>query len=445
MRKAVVWALVMLALSAPHAGADATALADELVLSALRAVDPNIRAGTTLARIAAGDFDLLLVASTSRDQVDDLASRDFRGDRSSSLVLLKKERTRKHPEVLTVVREFAIGSKVRVLRSAADEIVLARSYDDEGASAPHLKLFVDPGVRTVRTTQFQPFGVQEVYVDHHVPHFVVGDGKRFLVIRATTTAPFLELLSDSASAPFVSALPVKVAMVSDREVRTIERRRPELVFGPEGTFRWKPLEPGKVFEKTASGGKVFPLPQSTQAEWVKARPYAAGKTDTHSPTDAGFSCPSCQPEESIGPAQIVGSRLWFGKSFIDGEGSTGIGGVGNFDTTSRKFTMLTIPGAVNHSVSALLVEGQTIWIGLLYNSSCSDDLSGGLLRVDRISGESRRYDLSAIASSIVRYEDRVYVATSDGVTVIDRAGEAELFFVDRAQDDSLKLAKSDSR
>jgi hypothetical protein len=445
MRKTVVCSFLLLALSVRATGAGGTA-ADDPVLSALRGVDPKIRKTTTYARIEAADFDLLLVAATAGDQIYELQSREFWWDPSSILVLLKKAPTEREPEVLSVVRQFVpMGSTVRILRAKPDEILLARPYDDEGASAPHLKFFIDIRRSTARTVEFEPFTFQTIRFDGRVPQFVVGDGQRFLVLRATSTAPFLKLLSESDAAPIVSALPIGVETVGGKEIRTVDSPRRPVEFGTDGQFRWDPRDSSKVFEKTGSDEKAFPLPQSSQEDWVKARPYAAGKTENRSPADSGFSCPSCLPEEHIGPSQMVGPLLWFGKSFIDGEGSTGIGGVGYFDTTSRKFMMLRIPEAEEYSASALLVEGNTLWIGQAYNSSCSSDMSGGLLRVDLPSGKTRRYELPAIASSIVRFEDRLYVGTSDGVTIIPQTGEPELYFVDKAEDGSLKLAKSDFR
>ena len=57
------------------------------------------------------------------------------------------------------------------------------------------------------------------------------------------------------------------------------------------------------------------------------------------------------------------NRLWFGKTFYDGEGSTGIGGFGYLDTVTRQYVMFSPPAIRPYSVTALLVEPETVWLG----------------------------------------------------------------------------------
>jgi hypothetical protein len=446
MRTTLVLCVALLVASGSRVSPATPPPANDALLAALHDVDPEIRQTTTHLRIDAGDSDLLLASATTGGEIYEVRAGEFWWDASSILALTKQEKASGKLQMLTTVRRNDMGfcCTTRILRATPDEIVLARTYGDKGGSAPHVKLFIDLRAGTVRTAEFAPFPIQKVQLEAGVPHFVAGDETQFLVIRATSTAPFLELLSGVAAAPIVSALRIDVSTVGRdrREIRTVDNPRAELRFGPDKRFRWDPHHPDRVFEATSDGDKEFPLPQSTQQEWVKARPYAADKTETRSPADThGFSCSSCQPEESIGSPQVVGSRLWFGKSFIDGEGSTGVGGVGYFETRTRKFNMIPIPEMKDHSVSALLVEGQVMWVGLFYNSSCSGDWAGGLLRIDLASRRVHRYELPAIVSSIVRYEDRLYVASSDGITVIPRGGKPEHYFVDKSRDGSFQMSK----
>lgn len=46
---------------------------------------------------------------------------------------------------------------------------------------------------------------------------------------------------------------------------------------------------------------------------------------------------------AIGPVQIEGSRLWFGRQFYNGEGSTGIGGFGYYDCATDELREYTLP------------------------------------------------------------------------------------------------------
>jgi hypothetical protein len=98
-----------------------------------------------------------------------------------------------------------------------------------------------------------------------------------------------------------------------------------------------------------------PLPQSTYDQFAGARlqrvrdGYGRGSTI----------------DERVGGHQVVGEGIWFGKAFYDGEGISGVGDLGYFDTRSSQFTMFSIKELADWSVSALLVEGDAVWAGLV--------------------------------------------------------------------------------
>jgi hypothetical protein len=431
----------LLALSgSPDSSAEALPAVDAL-LYVLRTVDPEIREAAIFMRIDAGESELLLAGRKPETDDRELLPGQFWWPTASNLTLVRKVRASGELELLTTVRHEPRGGDVVLVRRATwSEILLAR-YHYDGSAAAYLKFFIDLSTRTVRTATFGPFSIQKVQLRAGVPIFIAGDRKKFVVIRAISNAPFLEVLSGPEAASIVSSLPVEEGTVGGEIVRTIEESPQVVRFGPSDSFRWDPKDPGKVTETTARGDKAFSIPQSTHEEWIRARPYAADLTEVRatSPPDAGFSCVSCEPDESIGSPQVVGSRLWFGKAFIDGEGSTGVGGIGYFDATTRKFTMMPIPEMRNHSVSALFVEDEVMWVGLVYNSSCSADESGGVLRIDLGTRRARWMELPAIIATIVRYDDRLYLATSDGVAIVDPEGKPEPFFIDVERDGSHQL------
>jgi hypothetical protein len=152
---------------------------------------------------------------------------------------------------------------------------------------------------------------------------------------------------------------------------------------------------------------VASLPQSTYSEFARARParvrdgYAPGSTI----------------EEKIERYQVVGNKIWFGKSFYDGEGTTGVGAIGFFDLTTKKFTFLRIREVADWSVSSLLVEGNTIWAGLVGHPEGAD-YSGGLLRHDLTSGVTRKYPVDDVIFRISRWRDALYLTTSNGIYVL---------------------------
>ena len=45
-------------------------------------------------------------------------------------------------------------------------------------------------------------------------------------------------------------------------------------------------------------------------------------------------------DERIGPWQLTEGTLWFGKTFYDGEGHTGVGGFGYFDAARKAYRLV---------------------------------------------------------------------------------------------------------
>ena len=120
--------------------------------------------------------------------------------------------------------------------------------------------------------------------------------------------------------------------------------------------------------------------------------------------------------EEIGPVQFYGDRLWFGKTFYDAEGKTGVGGLGYFDVAARQFTLLSPPEILDWSVSALLVEPDAVWFGLAHRGEYSTT-PGGLLKWSPASQTARRFPLEAGINAIARYRDRLLLATDEGISV----------------------------
>lgn len=147
-----------------------------------------------------------------------------------------------------------------------------------------------------------------------------------------------------------------------------------------------------------------PMPQPTYREFAQARPDRVGD---------GYGPEHTTLEEAPGPVQIVGPRIWFGKVFYDGEGHTGVGGIGYFDTGTTKYSFINVPMLTGWSVSALLVEDEAVWIGLVGYPEGAP-YPGGLLRYDLKSRKSRKFPTQEVVSQIVRWKDRVYVSTTNG-------------------------------
>jgi len=149
------------------------------------------------------------------------------------------------------------------------------------------------------------------------------------------------------------------------------------------------------------------LPQSNWQAFARLRPQRVKD---------GYRESRVKIEEKIGPWQNVDRRIWFGKTFHDGEGYTGIGGLGHFDISLKKFTLLEIPELVDWSVSALLVEDEAIWAGLeTYQEGAGT--SGGLLRYDLKTKTSQVYLVEPSIRKIVRSGDAIVLGTINGIFV----------------------------
>jgi hypothetical protein len=154
--------------------------------------------------------------------------------------------------------------------------------------------------------------------------------------------------------------------------------------------------------------RKHPMPQSTYDEFAQARPGRVAN---------GYGRGNTVLEEEPGPYQIAGSRIWFGKTFYDGEGHSGVGGLGYFDTMTSQYGFLPVSGLADWSVSAILIEEDAAWIGLVNRGEGEDD-GGGLIRYDFKSGTSRRLLTEEVVHHIVRWKDRVYVATKNGAYLV---------------------------
>ena len=154
----------------------------------------------------------------------------------------------------------------------------------------------------------------------------------------------------------------------------------------------------------------------------------------------GYDSAYTEIGEGPGPIHVVGDRLWFGKTFYDGEGATGIGGVGYFDTTTSKYTFLTVPEIVGWSVSAILVEGKDLWIGLVRHPEGAD-YSGGVLRHDLQTGTTTKYDVKDVILSIKRWNNSTYMATQNGLLVLKGEQLTDCYIVEPRIDEAFELVR----
>lgn len=180
--------------------------------------------------------------------------------------------------------------------------------------------------------------------------------------------------------------------------------------------------------------QAFHPPQADFKRFAAARPerVSDGYTEEHSTFN-----------ETIGPYQLDGRLLWFGLAFYDGEGLTGVGALGSFDVQTRTFAMHYLPELADWSVSALLVEPDAVWLGLVRNPE-GPWYSGGLLRWDRNTQAVQRWPETPVITGIARQGERLYMATHEGAAIFEK-GELSRYVLDVDREGTYRLVKRELR
>lgn len=180
--------------------------------------------------------------------------------------------------------------------------------------------------------------------------------------------------------------------------------------------------------------QIFHAPQADFERFAAARPerVSNGYTEEHSTFN-----------ETIGPYQSDAQRLWFGLTFYDGEGWTGVGAFGAFDLHTRTFEMHYLPEMAAWSVSALLVEPDAVWLGLVLNPE-GPLYSGGLLRWDRNAKTVQRWPDTPVITGLIRQGERLYLATYEGAAIFEN-GELTRYVIDIDKDGVHRLVRREQR
>jgi hypothetical protein len=150
-----------------------------------------------------------------------------------------------------------------------------------------------------------------------------------------------------------------------------------------------------------------PPPQSTYRTFAQARPERVTNGYTESDTTI---------EERVGAYQVDSDRIWVAKTFYDGEGVSGVGGVGHVDASGR-YSFLSIPLMVDWSARSLLVEGDSLYVGRVRNGEGAEE-SGGLLQYNLRTGESLTFPVPDPIHSITRLAGRLFLGTTRGLCVV---------------------------
>ncbi len=170
-----------------------------------------------------------------------------------------------------------------------------------------------------------------------------------------------------------------------------------------------------IYETQEKSKNFYSLPQPSYELFRKYRP----KRVSH-----GYTEDSTHFDNAIGPYQIIGNKVWFGMKFYDGEGYSGVGGIGYFDTLSKKYEVTYFKEIADTSIYSMLIETDLIWLGLGGQPEGAV-YSLGMAKINRKDNSILRYDVPGLVNSIFRFGKAVYAATSDGLIVFYDNGSIE--------------------
>jgi hypothetical protein len=240
--------------------------------------------------------------------------------------------------------------------------------------------------------------------------------------------PPLRILGEAEAQPWtgrVRTMEGTVGIELQRRLDIKDEQPEPPVFGSSGSFTLRYEEDALasprpvIVEQHGTEKRRHELPPSTYEEFAQARPDRVKQ---------GYS-PGAILNEHIGPWKLEGNRLWFGKTFYDGEGHTGIGGFGYFDSETGKYRLFAPPEIAGWSVSALDVGVDAVWLALMHRGEWGNT-GGGLLRFDRRSETAQKLDLPDLAKQSLRVGDRLLFATDFGIAVVEN-GRVRRYFIDR--------------
>ncbi len=153
---------------------------------------------------------------------------------------------------------------------------------------------------------------------------------------------------------------------------------------------------------------TYPLPQSMPEDLGRYRRDFQERHPAYARDIDSYTV-----HESIDAFSLHKTRLWFGTSFDDGEGYTGVGTLGFFDIVRRQYEFIRLPEIADWSTTAILVEEGAVWMGLADHPEGASH-SGGLLRYDRVYGETRIYPIKHVITDILRENGTLYVGAERG-------------------------------
>lgn len=385
----------------------ASSPSERAIYTAFRQIDAGLSHFVQLQRTGVTEeLDLVIAMGSPKALPAETRWIFWTEDRKIGLFLQEKM----HPG-----RVYLLGTKsgfpycaARVERATATDSIISCG-GEKFEQFPNQKWVYDVRARSlVRQFSYQPFAMHRVFLEvsglsspnHAV--FVGTNRQRLIAIQyRPDEEPAFRVLSAAAAQPWINRV---------------------LIFaGSEGVPPRNVIDIGN--DKAPVPAVVPALPRTTYDQFAAARPRRVKN---------GYTREATTLAESIGPWRREDERIWFGKTFYDGEGTTGVGGFGYFDQKEKKLQLFDPPEIADWSVSALDVTPGAVWMALVNNGEYGGS-SGGLLRYDRHTGAARRLSFPNIVLRLDHMDGQILAATDFGLAVVEDGGITR-FFVDQTTD-----------
>lgn len=415
---------------------------DQAVFSIIRRTDPTLVSDKILYRnVVAPDLDLVIAIGSTvelaagSDSIDNLW-----WDENRKLGLFLQEKARPDRVYLLTLDAGPPDCGARIERATSTDTVISCT-GEKGWQWMNQKFVYDVRAKAlVSHFAYQPFAMMRVFNDPGRTAFVGIDKKRLVAVEfQPNESPEFRILAERDAAPWLARAGTSQGTegMEQRKVLYLVPENPvPLRFGKAEAFTFTRgymdahgnEHPSSIVD---SYGKLYPLPQSTYDDFARARPERALN---------GYVREGTTIEETIGSVQPEGDKLWFGKTFYDGEGNSGVGGFGYFDATNRQYHLFALPEVADFAISPILVQPDAIWMSAFW--SCEYGCPPGrVLRYDRKSQAIRKYELPDNVYGFIASGNRLLAYTNFGIAVIE-GDQTRRYFVDRTTDGRLRIVEA---